>query len=480
MSVDFPNQVQLDVYLTSESTLKQQLKKLKTLNKYVEKYPSGWKKRLELANLLYSIGDWSKAIKEYQTVLKRKPKLIEVWLQLGNIFHLTGAKAKAIQTYERALALSSHPPTQQQIKGLIESCQGRYYAALKAIKIATKLNPDNSAHWFSLGVTYLRVESPKAAFQGFEQFLKLKPNDIKGLCYSHDALLAMGKIEKAQQKLELAVKLAPNHINVLERVINHRLRQRFVQDKQGQKTWRLINQVGQLAPDVANIQALLAYYHLFRGEVTKSLAILKGFVDDHENNPGGWYHYAHCLFHIGKRQEATKAILTAYQLYQTDWQINRSLCEILPSVGKLERLRALVSKILQNFSERWSVWATTGRVLVEYFQEIEQGSSLSAQAIDLQPQLPDTWLHHGRVLTIGGKYREAIEVLSQGWQWLPEGESCLQSVLLAAQLGENYRKLGEKGHSRSWWNLTAYHAQKLMNFHPTFGYYWQGRAAQAL
>ncbi|GBF82090.1 tetratricopeptide repeat protein [Aphanothece sacrum] len=480
VSVNFPNQAQIEVHLTVDSTPSQQQKKLKTLSQYIQKYPSGWKKRLELADLLYALGDWDNAIKEYQTVLKRKPTLIEVWLKIGHIFHLRWATKEAIHSYESALALCSNDAIKEQIKGLIESCQGRYQAALKVIQVATTLNPDNAAHWFALGITYLRMESPGEALQTFEEFFKLKPNDIKGLYYSHDALLAMGKIETAQKKLAIALKLAPNHINVLERVIAHRLRQRLVTENEDKKTWLLIDQALKLAPDAVNIQALLAYYYLFRGEPTKGLTILQRLIKDHWNNPGGWYHYAHCLFYLDKRQEAATAILKAYQLYQKDWEINRTLCEMLPLVGKLEPLKPLVAEILENFPERWSVWATTGRVLVEHFQDIEQGSYLSAQAINLQPQLSDAWCHHGRVLTLGGKHREAIEVLEQGWQCLPEGESCLQSVLLAAQLGENYRNLGEKVHSRCWWDLTAYHAQKLMNFHPTFGDYWQNRAAQAL
>ena len=231
--VDFPGKIKIDVYLSMESRPNQKLKKLTSLTNYIEKYNSGWKKRLELANVLYFIGDWLKAIKEYQTVLKKKPKLIKVWLQLGHIFHLTGAKNKAIYAYESALALSSHRVTQQQIKGLIKLCQRRYQNAIKEIQIATKINPNTSTHWLSLGVTYLQMESPVAALQAFEKFLKLKPNDIKGLHYSHDALLAMGKIKTAQKKLELARQLAPNNINVLERVINHRLRHRLVQDQEG-------------------------------------------------------------------------------------------------------------------------------------------------------------------------------------------------------------------------------------------------------
>ncbi|MDJ0662804.1 MAG: tetratricopeptide repeat protein [Crocosphaera sp.] len=482
VSVDFPKQVQLDIYLATDSTRDEKLKKQIVLNNYVEKYPSGWKKRLELAHTLYSLGEWSQAIKEYQKVLRKKPKLIEIWLQLGHIFYLTGAKKQAIDAYESALSLSSNQATQQQIKGLINAAQRHYQTAIKAIQTATQINPQNPTHWLSLGLTYLQVESPVAALQAFEQFLTLQPDDIKGLQYSHDALLALGKIDKAQEKLDKAQQLAPNHINILERVINHRLRQRLVEEKEGQITWELIEQIQELAPDVVNTKSLQAYYHLFRNNIPQGLTILENFINNHCYNPGGWYHYAHYLFYIGQRQEAAKAILTAYQLYQTDWQINRSMCEILPSVGTVERLRVrtLLTDILDNFPERWTIWVTTGRVLVEHFQEIEQGSYLSAQAIDLQPQLPDTWFHHGRVLSIGRKYREAIDILQQGWQWLPQEESCLQSVLLAAQLGENYQKIGEKSSSNSWWTLTAYHAQKMRHFHPTFATYWQNRANQAL
>ncbi|MGK7956436.1 MAG: tetratricopeptide repeat protein [Crocosphaera sp.] len=482
VSVDFPNQLQIDVYLATDSNREQKIKKQTALINYIKKYPSGWKKRLELAHILYSLGEWSKAIKEYQKVLKKKPKLIETWLQLGHIFYLMENKVQAIHAYETALSFSSNAATQQQIKVLINTAQRRYQTAIKTIQTATKTNPHNPTHWLSLGLTYLQVESPVTALHAFEQFLTLKPDDIKVLQYSHDALLAMGKIDKAQEKLNVAQELAPNHINILERVINHRLRQRLVQKIEGQKTWELIEKIQQLAPDFVNTKSLQAYYYLFRRNIPQGLSILEEFINNHPHNPGGWYHYAHYLFYIGQRQAAAKAILTAYQLYQTDWQINRSMCEILPSVGKVERLRVrtLLTNILDNFPERWTGWVTTGRVLVEHFQEIEQGSYLSAQAIDLQPQLPDTWFHHGRVLSIGGKYREAIEILQQGWQWLSQEESCLQSVLLAAQLGENYQKIGETKPSHSWWNLTAYHAQKMGNFHPTFATYWQNRANQAL
>ena len=42
--------VELNAYLVGDSKPTRQEQKLKTLSEYVQQYPSGWKKRLELAN----------------------------------------------------------------------------------------------------------------------------------------------------------------------------------------------------------------------------------------------------------------------------------------------------------------------------------------------------------------------------------------------------------------------------------------------
>ncbi len=83
----------------------------------------------------------------------------------------------------------------------------------------------------------------------------------------------------------------------------------------------------------ADAHESLAYYHLFRGEWKKTIALLKQFTEEHPNSPSGWYHYARCLFHTGEYQGAAEAILKAYGLYQNNCEIYRALCEILPAAG---------------------------------------------------------------------------------------------------------------------------------------------------
>ncbi|MEH2139026.1 hypothetical protein [Nostoc sp.] len=97
--------------------------------------------------------------------------------------------------------------------------------------------------------------------------------------------------------------------------------------------------------------------------------------------------------------------------------------------------------MLERFPEQWSVWATVGRVLVESFQEIERGCSVSAKGIGLQPELADAWFSHGRVLALAVKHQEAIAALATGWQFLLVAGGYLQSVSATVWLGDSYRGL---------------------------------------
>ena len=47
--------------------------------------PKDGKKRLELADFLYEMGNWQQAVAEYRQVIERQPQLIGVLLQLGKI-----------------------------------------------------------------------------------------------------------------------------------------------------------------------------------------------------------------------------------------------------------------------------------------------------------------------------------------------------------------------------------------------------------
>lgn len=517
--------VELNAYLVLDEKPARIDQKLKTLSEYVQQYPSGWKKRLELANLLYAMGRIEQAVEEYRQVIDRQQPLIGVRLQLGKLLQLMGREVEAVAVYESASANARNEATRQHISGSIALCRNDTQAAILAFESAATLEPDNAAHWLALGQVQRGRGDAVAALRAFDTVLSLQPDDVVALIDSYDASHAVGNVRQAQRRLSKALEVAPGDFRALKRLADTRCRMRLVSGEEGKQTKKIISSLLQQAPDAADARELLAYYHLFRGESANGVAVLEGFTEEHPNHPRGWYSYGRCLFHTGEYQKAAEAMLKAYRLYPQDCEIYRALCEILPVAGMtsspapldppqppLKRepeeakssnckggtplevplvkgdlgrsnnqvtLASIVEEMLDRFPDRWSVWTTAGRVLVESFQEIERGCGVSVRGTQLEPQLPDAWFGHGRVLALAGKHREAVEALAQGWQLLPEEGRYLQSVSAAVWLGESYRVLGDEVASRKWLEKTG-QSQELMEFDPAMAGYWQGRALLGL
>jgi tetratricopeptide (TPR) repeat protein len=512
VSLTLSSGVELNAYLVLDKKPTRINQKLKTLSQYVQQYPSGWKKRLELANLLYAMGSIEQAVEEYRQVIERQPQLIEVRLKFGKLLQLMGQEVEAIAVYESALPLVRNQATRQHIGGLIAVCRGDSQSASQAFESAVSLEPDNAAHWLALGQVQMGREDGVAVLRVFDTVLSLNPDDIVALIGSYDASRAVGNVREAQRRLSRVLELAPGDFRALKRLADIRCRMRLISGEEGKQTKQIISCFLQLAPDAADAHELLAYYHLFRKEWAKGVGVLEQFTKEHPNNPRGWYYFGRCLFQMGEYQRAAEVMLKAYRLYPTDCEIYRALCEILPVTSPstpldppqpplkrgenpvnvpLDRgtsrgsnyqvtLASLIEEMLERFPERWSVWTTAGRVLVESFQAVERGCSVSLQGTQLQPQLPDAWFCHGRVLALAGKYGEAIEALQQGWQLLPQERSYLQSVSAAVWLGESYRVLGDEAGSRKWLEEACQFAQELMEFDPAMACYWQGRALLGL
>lgn len=475
-----PSRVELNAYLVLDDKPTRQNLKLKTLKKYVQQHPQGWKKRLELAELLYEMSDWEQAVEEYRQVLERQPQLTEVSLQLGRILYLLGKVAEAVEVYERALSLSQNLATKKHLAGLIAISRClRTGLAIAEFKSATSLEPDNAAHWLALALTHLSEEAPIAALLAFERVLELNQYEIVALTHSYDTLIAVGHYQKAQQRVRQVLELVPNDVQALNRLAVYRSSLRLVWGEAGRETRGIIRKSAQLAPHVADVQKSLAYYHIYRGEREKGIAVMHQFVEQHPNYPSGWYYYAQCLFHTGDFLAAAEAILKAYMLYQKDCEIYRAACEILPHAGKLQELYPLLQEMLDYFKQRWSVWVSVGRVLVEKFQDTG-GSTVSAKGLQLQPDLADCWFRHGRVLALAGNHQQAVAALEQGWQRLPEHGAYWQSVPAAAWLAKSYQALGMSASSQEWWTEAGNRAHKLMDIDPAMANYWRGRSLEAL
>lgn len=327
----------VNAYIALKDKPIRQEQKLKTLSKYIKKYTTGWKKHLELADLLYEMGRWSEAVSEYYQVIEIQPQSIEPHIQLGKILQLMKRKEKAIAVYEQAIFLAKKEATKQHLFGLIKYCQGNDRDAIAALKSATDLEPKNLVHWLALGQIQMKSELPaNTTLLTFKTILSIDPNNLVGLVYGYDLLLALGNFSEAERYLKKAIEVAPEDIQTLKRLINDRCRKKLVFKAEGRHTKRLITSLLKQASSSPEAHNLLAQYFILRGEPERGIKILKQLTEEYSHNPHAWYYYSQSLFFLDRFEIAATAISKAHELAAGDREIYRALCEIFATIGQFD------------------------------------------------------------------------------------------------------------------------------------------------
>jgi RNA polymerase sigma factor (sigma-70 family) len=158
VQVTLPSGERSDFYIVLNQKPTRQLLKLRTLRKYLERHPRGWKKRLETAYLLYTMGHWEEAIGHYRYVLRRQPKLVDAWINLADMLRLSGRGREAIAAYQTALTLVTRDSNRHELSGLILLCLEDYDDCLgQALQLDTDdvLAGRDQAPWPSAALRYV-------------------------------------------------------------------------------------------------------------------------------------------------------------------------------------------------------------------------------------------------------------------------------------------------------------------------------------
>jgi len=449
--------------------------KIKQVTRYTMNHPGGWKKRLELAQLLYEAGEWRGAIQQYQRVLERQPRLLKAYLDLGNLFDLMENKSASIATYEKALQIAGEPAPRHHLKGLIELQRGNHRTAVREFQEATQIQPDQIGYWHSLATAHIRRDSPLEALRSFKESLKIDPGDEEALTYVPELLRELGRVSEAERYLEESLRRRSENVLSIKSLADYRSQRRLVFANQGRKTLGLIKEALRIAGESPEVQESLALFHLCRGEWDKGVAVLRVFANEHKLSPAAWYYYARSLLQTGDPLTAAEAIRQGQCLDPDSWKINLLACEILSYRGPRQELQALLEDLLQMFPERWSAWAKAGYAWMVGLKDPDRACATSAQGPKLQPQLPDSWFQHSKVLELAGRYEEAIIAGEVGWRWLPKDEDGSQSVPAAYGLAASHILINAPEQAEQWIDQASQRLAGLITFRPAEGYFWQGK-----
>lgn len=451
-----------------------------SLERYIVKHPSGWKKRLELARLLRRRGRFEEAVPHYREVTRRQPSRPAAWVELASILEALGRSPEAAEVCERSARAARRKATEQHCAGLAAAVRGRLREAAAALREAARLEPDNPAHPFALGRALLAGGWDIDAAEAFDAALEIDADAPLALALSHDALSAAGRSRKAGRRVARALELDDTCPLVLSRWVELRSRSRRVEGEEGRETRRLLRRLRRLAPGHRETLRALAGFHLARGAWEVAEREIADQVDAHPAHAAAWCVYGEVLERVGKIGPAGSAHERAFELDPADREIRTGLARVLPRSGSAGRAQELLEETLARCPEDAGVLRRAAVELAGLAADRVTLLGLLDRAERLQPRSSPTAVCRGEVLRRLGETEGAVAAFEQGWARLAADDGLAPAAETALALGECWQQLGDRRRSDAWYRAAYSHATGFLDEDPAHAERIRGLACRAL
>ncbi len=256
-------------------------RKLKFLERQIQRHPHHWEMRLELADLFYLTGHWNQAVWEWRQVLPRRPALQSI-LKLGDTLMKLGGLEDALEVFQLARRQGfPSAATGRHLDGWIAGCQQDSARSAREFQAAAELEPENPVHWHALALARQRMGNLPAALGAIQQALQLNPDDLVALSLGHKLLVAAGNLEEAGRRALQLLKLAPLDLLTLRRLVDCRCQARLTQGAAGRETVRWLRRLCRRSLNPLAIHETLASFFQAQGKPEKALEFHRQFAEAH-------------------------------------------------------------------------------------------------------------------------------------------------------------------------------------------------------
>lgn len=420
--VPLPSGGVLEYHAVFEHGVSRCEQRIKTLLEYVARHPRGWRRRLELANLLIAQSRVAEAASQLRIVLERQPRALQASLRLGQLLVLLGKPDEAAGVYAAALAHVQHTATRHHLNGLMERALSggpigqyasaqrseRYERAVAEFRAAIAEEPQNLAHHHELAATYDAWGKRVEALAAYDEALRIDPDDVYALARCNNAATALGCCDLAIERLERAVAIDPHYTYAVKLLADHRASRGLVRGAEGRRTRELAKSVLARDPESADAWDALSRYYDYRNELDKSVSIWRAFVSRNPGNAKAWTFLGTALFRLGEPVEAARAYVKSQQLDPGWLDVYWRGTPVLIQVGRTNEALRWVEELRARFPDHWDACRCAGEFLYELGGDPETCLRLVRRGVELQPDVPAAWHAYARLLARVGRYDEAL------------------------------------------------------------------------
>jgi len=193
---------------------------------WIRTSPVDYEYYYRLGNILFDLGRYQEAMKNYEESIKRNSKFANAYIKLGIVLSKLKLNTEAVARYKRALRLDPKSALAYYNLGIAYYNLGvstysifRFNEAVESYRMAIKLDPtvDNKLY-LNLGLALIELERNEEAIDIFQKAAELEPNVDLPYFYLGQIFFKMGRYDGAIENYQMAVKLDPNnalaHINL--------------------------------------------------------------------------------------------------------------------------------------------------------------------------------------------------------------------------------------------------------------------------
>jgi len=169
---------------------------------------------LQRGRELLSAGNVNEAIAELAAAESAAPKSAEIQNLLGVAYGSKGMNDRALKSFEAAVRADKNNTQYLNNYGFLLLQTNDFQAAVKYLKRAAKLSPNDARIWNNLAIAQCRREKFDDAYQSFVRAV----GEFDGRVNMAAQLLRQGLGQEAIKHLEVANALQPNSTEVLTRL----------------------------------------------------------------------------------------------------------------------------------------------------------------------------------------------------------------------------------------------------------------------
>ena len=375
---------------------------------------------LELTGRLLFVSP-EKAQAQAREILRAVPCHPQALLFLGVSLRLLGNIAGAIEILRPLAASQSSSANVQYEMGLALHEAGDTRSAIRALRLATALNPNASLAWLTLA-DCLRLTGDSAAADSayghhiqasvneprlmeaatalcenrvaiaerlLRAYLKEHPTNVSAIRMLAETGVRLGRYEDAGKLLARCVELAPGFTAARHNYATVLYRQNRPSEAIAQLRILLAGE-----PRNPSYRNLMAAAHARLGEHDEAIDQYERFLKDFPNQPKGWMSYGHTLKAVGRQEDSIaayrKSIEQAPNLGESYWSL-ANLKTFRFTAMEIEAMAAQLARTDISSEDRFHLHFALGKGFedegdyVRSFQHYAEGNRLRREGADYDP-----------------------------------------------------------------------------------------------